>query len=192
MKPALIKALKEMNEAELIQLRIHIHTAFNFRDIMKRHKLTDADMMERLNLSKAKLRDCLNGAYNYDLRLIASLEAYAEELQRDEVKVELISFPKYKYSEPLISKAKKNELELLTKPGDTIQDILVEKKMRVQELAKAMGMPVEVVTDIIDGQQEITKVIAEKLEKALKVDAQFWLNRQKLYDEKLAKINKMK
>lgn len=82
----------------------------------------------------------------------------------------------------------KDERELLSKPGDTILETLEHIKMSQAELAERMGKTPSKINDIIYGKEPITLATAFQLEKVLRIDAQFWLNREMLYREKLSRI----
>lgn len=82
----------------------------------------------------------------------------------------------------------KDERELLSKPGDTIIETLEHIKMSQAELAERMGKTAPKVNDIISGKEPITVATAFQLEKVLGIAAQFWLNREMLYREKLSRI----
>ncbi|HVT85193.1 MAG TPA: HigA family addiction module antitoxin [Chitinophagaceae bacterium] len=82
----------------------------------------------------------------------------------------------------------KDERELLSKPGDTILETLEHIKMSQAELAERMGKTPSKVNDIISGKEPITVTTALQLEKVLNIDAQFWLNREMKYREKLSRI----
>lgn len=73
------------------------------------------------------------------------------------------------------------ERELLSPPGDTIQESLEELGMSQAELAERIGRPKEKVNDIIKGREPISTPTAHKLEKVLGIPASFWLNRESEY-----------
>ena len=83
----------------------------------------------------------------------------------------------------------KDERELLSKPGDTIIETLAELKMSQVELAERMGKTPSKVNDIITGKEPISVSTALQLEKVLEIDAQFWLNREMQYREKLSRLD---
>lgn len=83
----------------------------------------------------------------------------------------------------------KDERELLSKPGDTILETLEHIKMSQAELAERMGKTPSKINDIISGKEPITNNTALQLEKVLGIDAQFWLNREMQYREKLARLD---
>jgi HTH-type transcriptional regulator/antitoxin HigA len=82
----------------------------------------------------------------------------------------------------------KDERELLSKPGDTIAETLDHIKMSQAELAERMGKTPPKINDLISGKEPITTTTALQLEKVLGIAAQFWLNREALYREKLSRI----
>jgi HTH-type transcriptional regulator/antitoxin HigA len=81
------------------------------------------------------------------------------------------------------------EKELLAKPGDTLLETLEYIKMSQLELAERIGKTPSKVNDIISGKEPITVSTAFKLEKALGIDAKFWLNLETNYREKLLRIS---
>ncbi len=80
------------------------------------------------------------------------------------------------------------ERELLSPPGDTIQETIDFIKMSQAELADRLGKTAPKVHDLITGKEPITYNTALQLEKVLGIDAQFWLNREMNYRTKLARI----
>lgn len=80
------------------------------------------------------------------------------------------------------------ERELLSKPGDTILETIEYLKMSQVELAERLGKTASKINDIISGKEPITVNTALQLERVLAIDAQFWLNREASYREKLARI----
>ncbi|MBK9730016.1 MAG: ImmA/IrrE family metallo-endopeptidase [Chitinophagaceae bacterium] len=82
----------------------------------------------------------------------------------------------------------RDERELLSKPGDTILETIEHLKMSQVELAERMGKTPPKINDITAGKEPITILTALQLEKVLGIDAQFWLNRETLYREKLSRI----
>jgi HTH-type transcriptional regulator / antitoxin HigA len=82
----------------------------------------------------------------------------------------------------------KDERALLSKPGDTILETLDYLKMSQAELAERMGKTPSKINDIISSKEPITMTTALQLEKVLGIDAVFWVNREALYREKLARI----
>lgn len=82
----------------------------------------------------------------------------------------------------------RDEIELLSKPGDTILETIEFLGMSQVELAERLGKTPPKVNDLITGKEVISLSTALKLEKVLGIDAQFWVKRELLYREKLLKL----
>ncbi len=82
-----------------------------------------------------------------------------------------------------------DERELLSKPGDTILETIEHIRMSQVELAERMGKTPSKINDLISGKEPITLTTALQLEKVLGIDAQFWLNREMIYREKLLRFD---
>ena len=81
-----------------------------------------------------------------------------------------------------------DERELLSKPGDTILETVQHLRMSQVELARRMGKTASKINDLISGKEPITPKTAFQLEKVLGIDAEFWLNREMLYRQKLLRL----
>lgn len=79
--------------------------------------------------------------------------------------------------------------ELLSPPGDTIQETIDMMGMTQAELAERMGRPKEKVNDVIKGREPISTITAFQLEKVLGIPASFWLNREKEYRKELFELD---
>lgn len=82
----------------------------------------------------------------------------------------------------------KDEKALLSKPGDTILETIEVVGMSQVELAERMGKTPGKINDLISGKVPVSVNTAMQLEKVLGIPMQFWLNRENLYREKLARI----
>jgi HTH-type transcriptional regulator / antitoxin HigA len=78
--------------------------------------------------------------------------------------------------------------ELLSPPGDTIQETIDAMGMRQNKLAERMGKTESKINDIIKGKEPISVDTALKLELVLGIPAKFWLTRETNYREELARI----
>lgn len=87
-----------------------------------------------------------------------------------------------------MSKQLNAERELLSPPGDDILETIEHIKMSQAELADRLGKTASKVHDLITGKEPITYTTALQLEKVLGIDAQYWLNREIQYREKLTRI----
>jgi len=66
-------------------------------------------------------------------------------------------------------------------PGETLKDVLAEKRMTQTDLAMRMGRPIKTINGVIKGDTPITATTAVQLEYALNVPAYFWLNLESAY-----------
>jgi len=78
--------------------------------------------------------------------------------------------------------------EMLSPPGDTIQETIDTLGMSQNELAERMGRPTKTVNEIIKGKEAITPLTAVQLERVLGIPANFWLERERLYVQALTAI----
>jgi antitoxin HigA-1 len=72
-------------------------------------------------------------------------------------------------------------------PGEHLAEELSELKMSAAELARQINVPVNRVTEIMNGQRSITADTALRLGHWFGTSAEFWLNLQKLYELRLAR-----
>ncbi len=82
----------------------------------------------------------------------------------------------------------KAERELLSPPGEDIKETIAYYKMSQAELAARLGKTTSKTHDIITGKEPITVSTAIQLEKVLGRSAQYWLNRESNYREKLFRL----
>jgi HTH-type transcriptional regulator/antitoxin HigA len=68
-------------------------------------------------------------------------------------------------------------------PGDTVADLLEERKLSLREFSKQIGLTVDYISDLLHGNAPITIDIALRLEQALGVSAAFWMKREFQYRE---------
>jgi len=78
--------------------------------------------------------------------------------------------------------------DYVSPPGATLLDILEERGMTQNELAKRMGRTPKLINEIVKGKAPITEETALQLEHALGVPASFWNNRERAYRESLAEV----
>lgn len=80
---------------------------------------------------------------------------------------------------------------LLSTPGDRIQEHIDFIGMSQAELAERLGRSIPKLNELIKGKAPITKETAAKLEYVLGIDASFWLNLEKHYQEELLEIEQL-
>lgn len=71
-------------------------------------------------------------------------------------------------------------------PGETLREDLDELGMSAAELARQIQVPVNHITEILNGRRSITGDAALRLGRYFGVSGEFWLNLQKLYELRLA------
>ena len=79
--------------------------------------------------------------------------------------------------------------DFISPPGETLAEILKERKITRTEFASRLSLPKKTINQLIKGKVEITSLIAYKMELALRYPyAQFWIERERLYREYLARF----
>jgi HTH-type transcriptional regulator / antitoxin HigA len=66
-------------------------------------------------------------------------------------------------------------------PGEFLRDELEARGWTQADLAKILGLPRRLISEIIDGKRAITTETAWGLGDAFGVDSQFWLNLESAY-----------
>lgn len=74
-------------------------------------------------------------------------------------------------------------------PGSYVEDVIDELNLTQAEFAKQLGIPTKTVTNIINGEDNISNDIANRLEKLTGISAKTWINLQTNYDNKRASLN---
>jgi len=77
----------------------------------------------------------------------------------------------------------------VSKPGDTMQDILDEKNMSLGQFANEMNLTKSDARQLIDADMEINDELANKLSSVLGASPQFWINREQHYRKELKRLN---
>ncbi len=72
-------------------------------------------------------------------------------------------------------------------PGETLREVLADRRMTQAELARRMSRPAKTINEILKGKAALTAETALQLEVVLGVPAGFWLNREARYREALAR-----
>lgn len=77
--------------------------------------------------------------------------------------------------------------DTVTHPGVTLDEKLTEIGMSQKEFALRTGKPEKTISLVISGQSSITPDMAVVFEKVLGIPASFWMKRQQLFDEAVAR-----
>lgn len=75
-------------------------------------------------------------------------------------------------------------------PGETLREDLEELGMSAAELSRQLAVPVNRITQILNGSRAITGDTALRLGHFFNTSPEFWLNLQKLYDLRMAEQTK--
>ncbi len=67
-------------------------------------------------------------------------------------------------------------------PGETLREDLDALGMSPAELARRIEVPVNRITEILDGRRSVTGDTALRLRRFFGTSGEFWLNLQKLYE----------
>lgn len=81
--------------------------------------------------------------------------------------------------------------DLLSCPGDTIQETIDTLGMSQAELALRMGRSKEKLNELIKGKATLTPETARKLENVLGISASGWLNLERMYRDELLEIRQL-
>ena len=72
-------------------------------------------------------------------------------------------------------------------PGEVLQeDFLKPLGMSVNALSEALHVPCSLLREVVEGKRGVTADLALRLERHFGGEAQFWLNLQSAYDQRIA------
>ncbi len=81
----------------------------------------------------------------------------------------------------MTKKYKKITPAIATHPGSILKKELKARDIKQKDFAKAIGMPNPCLSEIMHGNRDLTVAIAIKLEEALGIPFQNWINLQNRY-----------
>lgn len=90
----------------------------------------------------------------------------------------------------LLDHIERDELELLSCPGDTIKETLEKLGIDIPLFVIKMQISNKEAARLLKGYTPITPEIAAKLQEIFNIDAQFWLNMEANYRAKLEQLTK--
>lgn len=73
-------------------------------------------------------------------------------------------------------------------PGSILRSELEERQIKVRDFAKKTKVKYSFLCDFLNGKQHLDEKFADKLDKALGIDSDFWLRVQYRYFDNCAKI----
>ena len=71
--------------------------------------------------------------------------------------------------------------DVVSTPGETLRELLDERRIPRKDLAARMGRPITTINEIIKGKAKINPDIAVELERELGLPASFWNEREARY-----------
>jgi antitoxin HigA-1 len=74
-------------------------------------------------------------------------------------------------------------------PGEILRDELDERSLSASAMARAVGVPVTRITDVLNARRGITADTALRLARYFGGSPNFWLNLQQSYDLKVAEAS---
>src|SRR5262249_7912981 len=74
-------------------------------------------------------------------------------------------------------------------PGDTIADILEEKKLSLATFSKRIGCSIEEAEDLLAGRLVMNVSLARKLHAELGATVEFWMSRDFHYRESVSRLS---
>lgn len=77
--------------------------------------------------------------------------------------------------------------DIVFPPGETLEEKLDEMGMSKKEFAVRTAKPEKTIIAIVKGESSITKDMAIKFENVTKIPASFWIQKQNVYDEFIAR-----
>lgn len=83
-------------------------------------------------------------------------------------------------------------MDIAFHPGETLKEKLDELGMSYKEFAIRTGKPEKTIIEVIQGKSSVTPDMATAFEGVVLIPAQFWLNKQRNYDEYVARQKKNK
>ena len=89
-----------------------------------------------------------------------------------------------------MDKVIKNEYmpDYVSPPGDTLLEVLHSQGIKQVTLSERIGRSKKFINEIIKGKENISPEVALQLERVLGIPSSFWNNRQRRYDDYLARI----
>lgn len=81
--------------------------------------------------------------------------------------------------------------DLIIHPGETIKELLEERKMTQDELALRVDYSAKHISEVISGKKAISARLANALEYVFGISTEFWINLQGIYDKNILELEKL-
>ncbi len=77
------------------------------------------------------------------------------------------------------------EKDLISYPGETIKEIILDRNMTQEELMVRTNFSKEYISEVISGRKAISDRFANALEKLFDIPTEFWINLQSIYEKNI-------
>ena len=77
------------------------------------------------------------------------------------------------------------EKDLISYPGETIKEIILDRNMTQEELMVRTNFFKEQISEVISGRKAISDRFANALEKLFDIPTEFWINLQSIYEKNI-------
>lgn len=105
MNKQFLSQLTKLEDYEFFTLEHHFTIARMVRDTMSKNAIDEKTMATRLGVQPKRMKEVVNGAYPFDLRILSKLQAYQQEIASNNAKLKVeaenIGFSNYKLQYPL-------------------------------------------------------------------------------------------
>lgn len=85
----------------------------------------------------------------------------------------------------MVEKMNGLSLDFIIHPGETIKEVLEERKMNQEELAIRTGFSPKHISEVVNGKKGISPSFAKGLEYVFGMPVSFWINLQGIYDKEI-------
>lgn len=105
MNKTFLKQLSKIDDVEFFTLEHHFYMARLIRNTIIQRGLANKEMAAILGVQEKRMKEVLNGAYPFDLRILSKIQAYNQQRAKEDVafkiEVEGIQFANYKDQFPV-------------------------------------------------------------------------------------------
>lgn len=132
MNKKFLSELTKLEDYEFFCLEHHFSIARMIRDAIIKNALSDKDMAEIIGVQPKRMKEVVNGAYPFDLRLLSKLQSYLQQIAYNNAKLkieaETIGFNTYKDQYPLYVNRIEKLLGILEKT-EKMTETIVEQNV---------------------------------------------------------------
>jgi len=97
--------LTKLEDCEFFRLEHHFSIARMIRDTMSKNAINEKTMAGIIGVQPKRMKEVVNGAYPFDLRILSKLQSYQQELASNNAKLKIeaesIGSATYKYQYPM-------------------------------------------------------------------------------------------